>query len=253
MNLSVSNLAWENENLITVIEILKNNNIANIEAVFTKLCDWDNVDDKKLFDFKKILNNNSISISSIQSIFHGVRVESLDDDNKIINHFKKVIKYSKLLGIKTIVLGSPNLRKKETFKNLNSLFEKIDTLLQQNELFLCIEPNSRTYGGDYFFTVGEIVDYLKTTNFKNIKTMIDTHNLLLEGDSPIDILKTYFEYIYHIHISEPNLKPISDQVFHTEFSKSLEDIGYNKLITYELLQHPNFEKNVNTFSYIYTN
>ena len=253
MNLSISNSAWENENLTTIVKILKNNNITNIEAVFTKLCEWDNVDENKLFDFKKLLNSNSISISSIQSIFHGVKVGSLDNNNDIINHLKKVIKYSKLLGIETIVLGSPNLRKKETFNSLNQLFEKIDILLQQNNLFLCLEPNSRVYGGEYFFTIGEIVDFLKITNLKNIKTMIDTHNLILEGDSPIEILKTHFEYIHHIHISEPSLKPISNQVFHTDFSKTIKDTGYNKLITYELLQHPNFEKNINIFSKIYTN
>jgi type VI secretion system protein VasG len=53
--------------------------------------------------------------------------------------------------------------------------------------------------------------------------MIDTHNLILEKNDPIFEIEKYFDYICHVHVSDPKLDIIKDTTFHMEISKKLKD------------------------------
>lgn len=252
MNLAVSNLSWDNIDNVKIFEVLKKNNIKNIEGVLSKISNFSDLDDNKLSEFKKLINNYGIKIQSIQSIFYGTDINSLDEYDKILNHFKLLINYSKKLDFKIMVFGSPNLRKQINRTYLNNLFKKIDDLLNNQNLILCIEPNTKKYNGQYFFSINEIVDFIELNNFKNIKTMIDTHNIILEGEDPIEVLELNYKHIYHIHVSEENLKPLSDLDFHLKFSDKLKLSDYNGIVTYELLPCDNFEKQIKLFNKIYS-
>ena len=82
--------------------------------------------------------------------------------------------------------------------------------------------------------------------------MIDTHNIILEELDPIYELKTYYEYINHIHISENNLHPIKDINFHLDFSSEIKKINYDKIVTYEVISCDNILESIKLFSQIYS-
>ena len=88
-----------------------------------------------------------------------------------------------------MVFGSPNMRKGIIDDSLSKIFKRIDESLNNTNITLVIEPNSKVYNGDYFHNIKEIVDFIENNKFINIKTMIDTHNLELEGYDPIIELK----------------------------------------------------------------
>lgn len=253
MNLALSNFAWDNNESNVVFDVMKKNDFNNIEIILTKLSDWSDINDKKIVDFKKYLDNNEIIPYSIQSLFYNVNCDSLTDYERVIQHVSKIIHYSKLLDVNILVLGSPKLRRKTEFLlfELSKTFKKIDELLDNSNIKMIIEPNSRTYGGDYFFTIDEIVNFISSNNFKNIKTMIDTHNSLIEKQNPIIDVVKYIDYIHHIHVSEMNLIPIEVSEFHIQFSKKLKEINYDKMITYEVLKSKNTISSINTFSKLY--
>jgi sugar phosphate isomerase/epimerase len=100
------------------------------------------------------------------------------------------------------------LRKKvnDYEKKLVDVFSEIDSYLNNKNINLLIEPNTASYGGEYFFNLNEIIGFIDKNKLINIKTMIDTHNIILENGDPIIEFETNFNYIYHIHISEPKLK-----------------------------------------------
>jgi sugar phosphate isomerase/epimerase len=100
--------------------------------------------------------------------------------------------------------------------------------------------------------VDEIVDFIESNNFKNIKTMIDTHNIILEGEDPITVLDRNYNHIYHIHVSEENLKPLMDIDFHLKFSDKLKSLDYKGIVTYELLPCDDFENEIKLFKKIYS-
>ena len=252
MNLSVSNLSWENSENTKIFEILKNNNIKNIEGVLSKISSFDDMDEDKILKFKNLLDFYNIKMKSIQSIFYGVDVNSLNDQEVVLKHFNLLVKMSKKLNFKVMVFGSPNLRKKINKVYLNMLFKKIDDLLDNQDLILCIEPNTKKYNGEYFFSVDEIVDFIESDDFKNIKTMIDTHNIILEGEDPITVLERNYNHIYHIHVSEENLKPLMDLDFHLKFSDKLKSLDYKGIVTYELLPCNDFENQIKLFNKIYS-
>jgi sugar phosphate isomerase/epimerase len=253
MKLALSNFAWDfNENEPTFKE-LQNIGITHIEGVLTKISNWDELTSEKLIAFKNSMNKYGLSMDSIQSIFYNVNCHSLTDRSSVLEHYTKLIECCKILGVKVMVLGSPSLRKNTNGwkEEMVSILSELDELLNNTGIQLSIEPNMKGYGGGYFYTVNEIVNLIDSNGFKNIKTMIDTHNVKLEDLDPLNELKTHINHINHIHISEPGLKPLSDFNFHKEFSQLLRTLNYNGVVTYEVMKCENLMKSVSEFYDLY--
>jgi len=251
MNLSLSNLAWNNDTTDIVLPLLKERGITQIEGVLTKLGDWDILTDEILTTFKTKLDVNGIKMKSIQSIFYNLKCYGIKDTDVVYEHILRLLNFCKIFGIEVMVFGSPNMRKGCVDKSLIEIFTTIDNMLDGSGVELSIEPNSKIYGGDYFYNLHEITEFIIKNKYKNIKTMIDTHNLILEGYDPsVEFLK-YKNQINHIHISEVNLKPISNLEFHKNFSNILKVGNYEKTITYEVNNLINIDTNINTFIELY--
>lgn len=181
---------------------------------------------------------------STQSIFYGCDIQSFEQKEKTINHLRYVIEECSKYEIKIIVFGSPSLRKGSKIKLLE-VFDEIDNELKNKNIILCVEPNSKYYNGEYYFSLDEIVPDIK--RYSNIKTMIDSHNLILEGDDMFLTYEKYSDYIKHIHISEKDLKPVKDFDYYKKFISFLRDNSYNLGITYELKQCENIISEAHKF------
>lgn len=251
MKLSLSNLAWDIHDDDLVLSILNTNNVNNIEGVLTKIDNWDKLSNDVLIEYKKKLDSNNIKMESIQSIFYNVKCDGINDTEIVYNHIDRLIEICSILDVKVMVFGSPTMRTGMIDDLLSNTFKRIDDSLNNTGITLVIEPNSKVYGGNYFHNLNEIVDFIKNNNLINIKTMIDTHNLKLEGYDPIIELKKFYDYISHIHISEIKLEPIINPETHINFSNELKQLGYNKIITYEVLKCDNLESELKKFVEIY--
>jgi sugar phosphate isomerase/epimerase len=252
MKLAVSNLAWNYNESHETFEFLKGININNIELVLTKYKSWEELNAWEIFKYKNILDHLNMFPCSIQSLFYNINC-TIEDEQIVINHFKRLIDYSKILGSNILVFGSPSLRKKiNNFEyKISKIFKEVDEYLIDKEITIVIEPNTVSYGGEYFTNVSEIVNFIKKNNLINIKTMIDTHNILLEKMDPTIDIDRYFDYIYHIHISEPQLAIIRNESFHLKFSEKLKETEYNKIITYEVNKCDELKESIKLFSEIY--
>ena len=251
MNIGLSQLAFDTQDSADLYKQLKNLNFKYIEGVLTKIAPWDSLSQTGLKQFKSELNDNTLECYSIQSIFYNQPVTTLCDI-KVIYHFCNLIEYCKMLGVKIMVLGSPNLRKVEPeyIKKLGSIFSNLDELLEGTGIKVVLEPNSPVYKGEYFFSCSEIKCFIKANNLQNIKTMVDTHNLLGAGFDPLKEFERNIEVIEHIHISENDLAPITSIEFHTEFANALRNNCYSKGVTYEVKKADNI--NLELFSEIYS-
>ena len=221
MKFGITNLSWKQNDHFVVSDKL--NNFNYFETVFSR--------------------RNSGIYYSTQSIFYGSNIKSFDDDN-ILEYLNFVIDECSKCGIKIIVFGSPSLRKGNKNVLLN-IFNYIDDRLKENKIYLCVEPNSKYYGGEYYYSLNQIVPDIE--KYSNIKTMIDTHNLILEGENIIEQYKKYSDYIKHIHISEKDLQPIEDWSKYYEFVDLLEEQCYSYGITYELKPPENIIEESNKF------
>jgi sugar phosphate isomerase/epimerase len=252
MDLALSNLAWKDEDSIKVFKLLKQKQINKIECVFTRIKDWSELTDEDIIGYKNILENNNITPYSAQSIFYGINCE-LSEIDLIVNHFKKLIQYSKILGLKVLVFGSPSLRKKCSLwqESLVEIFKTVDGLLEETGITVVIEPNAKIYGGEFWHRVSEIVEFIEENQLQNIRTMIDTHNIILEHSDPRIELINNKNYIEHVHISEEKMKNIELNETHLKFAEQLRTIGYDKTITYEVLNNDGVLESLNLFCNIY--
>jgi sugar phosphate isomerase/epimerase len=253
MKLAVSNLSWDFQDNQKVFNSLKELGIGNVEGVLSKIDSWENLTEQKIQSYSDLLKNNNLIINSIQSLFFNLECNDISNEEIILNHFQRLINYSKILSVNTLVFGTPSLRKKidgwET--HLIRIFTKLDEMLDGTGIYLVIEPNSKIYGGEFFNNLSEITEFILTNKLKNIKTMIDTHNILLEGDDPIIEIEKYFFLIYHIHISEEKLNPLINHSFHIKFSNKIKSMGYNKIVTYELNKCDNLHDTLEVFTSLY--
>lgn len=252
MKLAVSNFAWNYDESKDTFDFFKEIGIENVEIVLTKFKPWSELTKIEILEYKNQLKNWGVNPLSIQSLFFNVNC-TINDVDVVVNHFKRLIDYSEILGTKILVFGSPSLRKKiDGFEtNLSKIFKDVDDYLSDKNVNVVIEPNMSSYGGEYFITVSEIVEFIKSNDLKNIKTMIDTHNIILENGNPIVDIEEFFDYINHIHISEPGLSCIKEKSFHIDFSKKIKEVGYNKIVTYEVNKCDGINESIKLFSEIY--
>lgn len=224
MQIGLSNISWNEEENDRFIDIANKAGYSYIECAYNKI--WE-----------------GMPVLAIQSIFYGSSTRKFQDKD-CHEYLKKVINTCEEKEIKTITLGSPSMRTGDK-EDLLSLMNKIDKYLENKDITLCIEPNSKEYGGKYFHTLQEIVNNME--NLKNVKTMIDVGNSLMENQ---DVFKEYSdnkEVISHIHFAAPNLKSITDYGLYKEFYQYLTQNKYNGLISYEFLYSENREKAIRDF------
>jgi sugar phosphate isomerase/epimerase len=250
MKLGISNLAWNNnEEFENIIPVLKENNINYIEIVFPKHLEWDN-SNYHLDAFMNIIEKNNLKTLSTQSIFFNSNINSFYDEG-FLKHLELVSNLSKQIGVNKLVLGSPNMRINKNYNKLSEIFNEVDKLMLNKNLTLLLEPNSKVYNGEFFHTVKEIISFIKAGDFQNIKTMIDTHNILLENENPVIIFNQYKDYINHIHISEEKLSSFIESDNHNDLSELLSNSGYNGLIIYEVKPTNQLKKDIELFSKTY--
>jgi sugar phosphate isomerase/epimerase len=248
MKLGISDLVIEKNN--DIIWLLKENNINYIEIVLPKHMDWKENNLNELYDYVNKLKKHNIQIISTQAIFFNSGVKEFTG-NDFINHINKVSEVCKNIGVKYIVLGAPAMRTENSFTKLKDTFEYIDNILKINKQTLLLEPNSKVYNGKYFHTLNEIINFIKKYNFTNIKSMIDTHNLILENENIIETYLQNKEYIKHIHVSEVNLEEFKPSEEHINLSNILFKEKYDGLIIYEAKPSTNIENNIKEFNKIY--
>lgn len=225
MKIGASNISWEIKNNPKIFKILKEAGFDYIESVFFKIPE-------------------GFPVKAIQSILYNSGIVSLDDTNKCATYINKVIDKCESLGVEVITFGSPSIRVGSKNK-MNDLLLLVDKMLEGKKVKFCIEPNARYYGAEYYNTLEEIC--IDLSIYKNIYSMIDVGNSLLEGKDPIDEYKSYGKYVSHIHFAAKDLKEIEDYSIYKNFYKYLIENGYDGLLTYEFGTIDDIENNLNKF------
>lgn len=187
---------------------------------------------------------------SAQALFFGSNVESFENTEATQEHLLRVIRLGSFMGIKRFVLGSPGLRRGSPACLMNVL-RRMDKVLEANDAILCIEPVAKCFGGKYFHKVSEIVNLIDYYNLQHVKTMLDTNNAWLEGDSPRKILNDFFPYIAHVHISDTDNGPLLNKFEHKEVRKILGDYDYKFGVVRELFKAKEHSREYPLFRQIY--
>ena len=220
--------------------ILKYCGIKYIEIAPTKYCNWTNTD--KLIDIKRDINKYDLNLYSFQSITYTITHNIFNETcAKLMKHLKKVIDIACKLGVKNLVFGCPRNRKIIDTKLDNDVifikfFKELGDYIEDRELIICIENNSKKYNCNYLNTIDQVGKIVNKIDHKNIKMMIDIGNCIMDNDD-ISNLVEYKDLIYHIHISAPYMKPLIkyNKNLYNKYAKLLNLINYNKIISLEFI------------------
>lgn len=223
MNFGISNLSWSSNRNRELFSLASSLGYSYIESVPGKITD-------------------DIPVKAIQSIFYGTNIDSFNDINSCIGRLVDLINSCKKQSIETIVVGSPTFRIGRK-SQLIAILKEVDSLAKG--ISVCIEPNAKSYGGEYYWTIDQITEDL--SHFTNIKTMLDVGNAIMEHRNIFNDFDMYSDYIDHIHFSAPVNKPIIDYGIYKEFISFISN-RYDKKITYEFLSSENIESNIRLFS-----
>lgn len=210
MQIGISNILWDEQSTSRLCSIAKNTGFKYIESAYSKI-------------------NKTESIAAIQSLFYKTTITSFSDP-KCYSHLCTIVDYAHDNSIDTIILGSPSMRTGNK-KYLIDLLKIIDIYLNDKNCTICIEPNSMKYGAEYYYDIQSIVDDIN--NFNNIKTMVDTGNMIMEGLDPLNMYQFYSDFIYHVHLSQDKDSLDTDYKLFSELIELLKEYKYNKKITYE--------------------
>ena len=251
MKLGISELAWPGiDHFDVTLNALNATGISCIEMVIPKHSAWNPINVEKLQEFRNMINSAHIEVKSTQSVLFNSDVTVIGVVN-FVQHMEKVIDACIVLGIEKIVLGSPKHRVDFYFPQLKYAFQILDNKLDGTSISILIEPNSQQYGGEYFFTIDSIVKFLAQHNFNNIKTMIDTHNIILEGGNPAEKFMEYQTYIDHVHVSEIGLTSFKESDIHRQLAETLHTRQYDGLVVYECNQSATLFNDIVSFANIY--
>jgi sugar phosphate isomerase/epimerase len=246
--LVVSNICVKTISQFQFSCILKLFGITNVQIAPTTLIDsWEKLPN---INFDVFLKNN-INIYSLQSITYGLNNLNIFDSNTnelLLEHLKKVIDFGVLNNIKVLVFGCPRNRKILKLDETNdevfcAFFRKLGEYIGDNELKICIEPNSKQYGCNYINTIKEAGDLVNKINYPNIKMMVDIGNAIMENDNINDIYN-YKDIIHNIDVANENMSDFRKTTQpHKVFVQILKDISYKKKINLEMLiQNKNNEE-----------
>lgn len=225
MKLAISNLASDS------VKDIANTGVGLLECVFSKIGNIKDIDHNTVREWAAKLPS-TITPYSTQSITYNCGLAEFNYDNQTLLIIDRVINIAKILQLKRVVFGSPTIRIGEPDIDL---FAYIDNQLQDTDILFCIEPNASSYGGDYFFNIEEVVKFISKNNFKNICSMIDTHNTWLEDRDCVSDIHQFREYIKHVHASEVKLQGFTSMKKHHAIATALSNIEYNSVVTYESL------------------
>lgn len=199
---------------------------------------------------KKYREEYGLLSYSAQALFYDSNVQSFEDTTATAEHLLRVIKLGSLMGTKRFVLGSPALRRGSP-SCLMEVLKRMDAVLDANDAILCIEPIAKAFRGNYFYTVEEIANHIDFYNLRRVKTMLDTNNAWLQGDSPRKIIKNYFRLIAHVHISDTDNGPVLNQYEHRQIKLLLDSSSYEHGITRELVKASRHEREYPLFRQLY--
>ena len=251
MNLSITNLAWNEEEENKVLDWIVDRGIKTLEIALTKqFGDWDSINKRKLIDYKTRIKERGLSVISLQSLFYNKDCNIFTNNLEFVEHFKKIMEYSSILECKYLVFGSPK-NKKRGDKNsniCNDIFIETFSLLSEidSEIYIGIENTPTCYGSDFLITYEQTKDLVDKIDKNNVRFHIDTGCLSLSGSDYCKVFESLKHQAKSIHISSKNLQSVyEDNKIENFISSHLS--GYNGNVSLELLNlnFNDIKKNIN--------
>ena len=212
MKLSISSLAWSEEDQAKVLELIKKYEIDSIEVA------------RRKGDNYKHLTTAGVPVCSMQSILNYNDNRLFGDDvelDMIELDLLGAIYAARSLKCSNLVFGSASARQMPEFKrsslydqkytSVASMFRRLADVYK--DITISFEPIVARYGCQFVNDFREAVKFVKKIDRRNVRVNLDLANVIETGVRVDEVIRD-IKYVGHIHLSMPNLAQIehNDQV-----------------------------------------
>lgn len=242
MKLAASNLGWEPEQELSVLDELARLSYGGIEIAPTKISlgyPYRGAGRRKVLDRGKDYRRLGFEIPSMQSIWFG-RNEGLftsSSDRATLRHLTFcAIELAKDLNCPHLVIGSPKNRVISQISDMKyalDFFSECAEYASQYKISIGVEPNPEAYGTNFLNTAEETFEFVQRVGQTNLMINFDLGAATLNGEG-IEILKVAINSVSHIHISSPYLKKIQRIDLLLELADFLRTSSYTKWVSVEI-------------------
>lgn len=257
MKLSISNIAWENNDDEKVYGMMEKYGFLGLEIAPTKVFGdrpYENCD-KVAHWGNELKRRYGLSISSMQSIWYGMNERifgSFEERRVLIEYTKKAIDFAKVLNCNNLVLGCPknrNIPENGDSEIAIEFFREIGEYAFLKGTTIAMEPNPIIYGTNYINRTDEAIELIKKVSSRGFRLNLDLGTVIY-NEEDLETIKKNFELINHVHISEPWLGSIKKRELHNDVFGFLKNKGYDKYLSIEMKKVENTETLREYFEYI---
>lgn len=241
MKLAISNIGWEAPNDIYIYDLMKKYGYSGLEIAPTRIFPqhpYDNLTEAELWS-RKLKKEYGFTIPSMQSIWYG-RQEKLfgtvEERERLVNYTKRAIHFSAAIGCKNIVFGCPRNRSIPEGVDAQigvSFFKEMGDYAAKHDVVIGIEANPTIYNTNYINDTLSALSLIQKVESDGFKLNLDV-GTMIANDEDISVLIGKVGLIHHVHISEPELKPVKKREFHKELKKVLSEGMYDGYVSIEM-------------------
>jgi len=241
INLAISNIAWEQASDEFMYSELSRLNFSGIEIAPTRLFTsppYEKIQESSNYA-KRLLDEYGLSICSMQSIWFGITGQLFGtpcERNFLLDYSKKAILFAQALSCRNLVFGCPKNRSlpdNMTPDMAYEFFSELGDFAISCGTTLALEANPALYGTNFINTTREAIDFVKNVNNDGFKVNLDTGTIIHNAEN-ISAIQDYFQYINHIHLSEPSLVPLVSRSIHKEIMSMAVKCGYEGYFSIEM-------------------
>lgn len=231
------------------LDVLERNGIDCIELSVHQLR---SLSDSERRDFKSRLAASPVRFETVNCLIGGF---SLYEDDGLLRsraHFDEVLPLFSEFGVNTLVFGSGGFRKVPEGYDRERAYEKIREFLRY--LSEAVTPYNMTVAVEHLpvrscnilNTTAEASELVRSVSLPNIRMLVDFWHLFYDGEL-LSALKPLSDILAHVHIANPihGYAPAPGDGFDAaSVVRALADIGYNGIISAEVLIPGDIEESV---------
>lgn len=241
MKLSISNIAWLNEEDEKVYDLMKQHGFTGLEVAPTRLIEKQPYEHKEMArEIAEILKQEyGFNISSMQSILFGRNERLFGSDverKELMICLKKAVDFAEFIGCGNLVFGSPKNRIIENTSDYSAavaFFREISEYAVQHGAVISIEANPPIYETNFINRTEEAVKLVRDVNCKGCRINLDFGTILENGED-VETTASILQLVNHIHISEPYLAVIQKRQEHRTLAEILKRRGYDRFVSIEM-------------------
>lgn len=246
MKLSISNIAWEPDELESHLDLLQQCQCSAVELAPTLLWkDPQNIQKNQSDILIKILGKYGISVVGFHALFyqldHLQLFKSKQSRQDMMKYSIGLAKLCHQLNGQFLVWGSPNNRKlfshtkSEAFEIASDFFYELSRHLSNCNVTVCLEPLPDKEA-QFLNNSQEAIELVQRINSPYIQLMLDIKAMHEQKEDSTKAIQQSFPHLKHIHIGDPGLAPpgYTNEVDHEKAAKALQENGYNNYLSIEM-------------------